>query len=168
MFVPAGRSPQGFLRAALPAVPPGVEAGRGSGREILGDLRHNTAGRSHPPEFKTAALDLKIKPGRNDLTIRYRQRPFVAEFRYGYTAAWPARGFTGFDYLLYPAGRGSGQEFPLYGHRRNPFLPRALPFFSRNGTNPCTKAISIFAQSMRVRRIGGSCAGNSTACRPTS
>ena len=54
-------------------------------------------------EFKMAALDLKIKPGRNVLSIRYRQRPFVAEFRYGYFGAWPARGFTGFDYLLYPA-----------------------------------------------------------------
>jgi hypothetical protein len=64
---------------------------------------HTPLGEATPPEFKTAALDLKIKPGRNDLTIRYRQRPFVAEFRYGYTAAWPARGFTGFDYLLYPA-----------------------------------------------------------------
>ena len=28
---------------------------------------------------------------------------------------------------------GSGQEFPLYGHRRNPFLPRALPFFPEMG-----------------------------------
>jgi len=48
-------------------------------------------------------LDLAFKPGRNTLSIRYRQRPFVAEFRLSYMAWWPSRGFTGFDYLLYPA-----------------------------------------------------------------
>ncbi len=64
---------------------------------------HTPLGEPTPLEFKTAVLDLNFRPGRNALAIRYRQRPFVAEFRYGYFGAWPARGFTGFDYLLYPA-----------------------------------------------------------------
>jgi hypothetical protein len=84
-----------FLQALKPEASP---AARFSA--IFG---HPPLGEATPPEFKTSGLDLKFCPGRNTLSIRYRQRPFVAEFRYGYFAAWPARGFTGFDYLLYPA-----------------------------------------------------------------
>jgi len=55
------------------------------------------------PDFRTAKMTIRLRPGRNALSIRYRQRPYVAETRYGYFSTWPARGFTGFDYLLYPA-----------------------------------------------------------------
>ena len=54
-------------------------------------------------DFKTAKLALVLKPGRNTLEITYRQRLFVEERDNGYFSSWPQKGFTGADYLLYPA-----------------------------------------------------------------
>jgi hypothetical protein len=54
-------------------------------------------------DFQAAKLDLALQPGRNILEIVYRQRMFVDEKGYGYFSSWPAKGFTGVDYLLYPA-----------------------------------------------------------------
>jgi hypothetical protein len=54
-------------------------------------------------DFQAAKLDLALQPGRNVLEIVYRQRMFVDEKGYGYFSSWPAKGFTGIDYLLYPA-----------------------------------------------------------------
>ena len=55
-------------------------------------------------DFRTAKLVLALKPGRNILEIAYNQRMFVEERDYGYFGSWPQKGFTGVDYLLYPAG----------------------------------------------------------------
>jgi hypothetical protein len=92
------------------------------------------------PEFKTAGLDLKLRPGRNSLSIRYRQRPYVAEFRYGYTAAWPARGFTGFDYLLYPAlSWDADKDFRFSVSVEIPYYQGKFLFF-RRWDEPQTKS----------------------------
>lgn len=100
----------------------GVKADDGAARETKGQQARTLPpadafnGRSYPslfvrfpsgeepgPDFRTAKMTIRLRPGRNALSIRYRQRPYVAETRYGYFSTWPARGFTGFDYLLYPA-----------------------------------------------------------------
>ena len=54
-------------------------------------------------DFQAAKLDLALQPGRNVLEVVYRQRMFVDEKGHGYFSHWPAKGFTGVDYLLYPA-----------------------------------------------------------------
>jgi hypothetical protein len=48
-------------------------------------------------------FELPLEPGKNALVVSYRQRLFIEERDHGYFGAWPGRGFTGFDYLLYPA-----------------------------------------------------------------
>jgi hypothetical protein len=77
-------------------------------------------------DFQAAKLDLALQPGRNILEIVYRQRVFVDEKGYGYFSSWPAKGFTGVDYLLYPAAswRRAGDfrlairvEVPDYHHK---------------------------------------------------
>ena len=84
------------------------------------------------PEFRTAGLTIALRPGRNTLVLRYRQRPFVAEYGHGYTAAWPARGFTGFDYLLYPAmSWEAGRDFRFSLNVEIPYYEGKFIFFPR-------------------------------------
>ncbi|MBM3294025.1 MAG: hypothetical protein FJY82_05815 [Candidatus Aminicenantes bacterium] len=58
-----------------------------------------------PPkaDFPAAEFELVLVPGMNILLISYGQRLYIEERDHGYFGSWPARGFTGFDYLLYPA-----------------------------------------------------------------
>ncbi|MBM3312534.1 MAG: hypothetical protein FJY80_13625, partial [Candidatus Aminicenantes bacterium] len=54
-------------------------------------------------DFPASEIDLGLEPGKSTLVVSYRQRLFIEERDHGYFAAWPRRGFSGFDYLLYPA-----------------------------------------------------------------
>jgi len=63
--------------------------------------RHNSE-ESKDPDFPLAGFDITLKPGRNTLVITYRQRFYVEERGHGYFKAWPEKGVTGVDYLLYP------------------------------------------------------------------
>jgi len=58
-----------------------------------------------PPEkdFPSAEFEILLPPGRSRLVVTYGQRLFIDERNNGYFAAWPRKGVTGFDYLLYPA-----------------------------------------------------------------
>jgi len=58
-----------------------------------------------PPkaDFPAAEFELALVPGKNTLLVSYGQRLYIEERDHGYFGSWPARGFTGFDYLLYPA-----------------------------------------------------------------
>jgi hypothetical protein len=58
-----------------------------------------------PPavDFPAAEFLLTLVPGKNSLRVQYGQRMFIEERNHGYFKSWPERGFTGFDYLLYPA-----------------------------------------------------------------
>lgn len=55
------------------------------------------------PDFRTAALRLRLRPGAHVLQISYSQWMFIDERGYGYSSGWPKKGFSGVDYLLYPA-----------------------------------------------------------------
>jgi hypothetical protein len=55
------------------------------------------------PDFRTAGLRLRLRPGAHVLQISYSQWMFVDERGYGYSSGWPKKGFSGVDYLLYPA-----------------------------------------------------------------
>jgi hypothetical protein len=59
-----------------------------------------TAGR---PDFRTAGFRLRLKPGAHILQISYSQWMFIDERGYSYSSGWPKKGFSGVDYLLYPA-----------------------------------------------------------------
>lgn len=54
-------------------------------------------------DFRSASLRLRLRPGAHVLQIAYSQRMFIDERGYGYTSSWPKKGFSGVDYLLYPA-----------------------------------------------------------------
>ena len=54
-------------------------------------------------DFRSAGIRLHLRPGINKLRIAYGQRMFIDERDYGYSAGWPEKGFSGVDYLLYPA-----------------------------------------------------------------
>ena len=53
--------------------------------------------------FSSAGMRLRLKPGINKLQVVYSQKMFIDERDYGYSSGWPGRGFSGVDYLLYPA-----------------------------------------------------------------
>lgn len=59
--------------------------------------------RSRAADFSSAGMRLRLKPGINKLQVAYSQKMFVDERDYGYSSGWPERGFSGVDYLLYPA-----------------------------------------------------------------
>jgi len=59
--------------------------------------------RSKAADFSSAAMRLRLKPGINKLQVAYSQKMFIDERDYGYSSGWPERGFSGVDYLLYPA-----------------------------------------------------------------
>jgi hypothetical protein len=59
--------------------------------------------RSEAGDFGSAGIRLRIKPGVNKLQIAYSQRLSIDERGYGYSSGWPKKGFSGVDYLLYPA-----------------------------------------------------------------
>ncbi len=50
-----------------------------------------------------ADFEVVLPPGRSRLVVQYGQRMFIDERGHGYFAAWPKKGVSGFDYLLYPA-----------------------------------------------------------------
>lgn len=54
-------------------------------------------------EPEAADFEAVLPPGRSEITVSYAQRMFIDERGHGYFAAWPKKGVTGFDYLLYPA-----------------------------------------------------------------
>jgi hypothetical protein len=54
-------------------------------------------------DFQSAGMRLRLRPGTNALEISYSQRMFIDERDHGYFTGWPEKGFTGADYLLYPA-----------------------------------------------------------------
>jgi hypothetical protein len=54
-------------------------------------------------EPSAADFEVVLPPGRSRLIVDYGQRLFIDERGHGYFAAWPKKGVTGFDYLLYPA-----------------------------------------------------------------
>jgi hypothetical protein len=54
-------------------------------------------------EPSAADFEVVLPPGRSRLIVDYSQRMFIDERGHGYFAAWPKKGVTGFDYLLYPA-----------------------------------------------------------------
>jgi hypothetical protein len=54
-------------------------------------------------EPEAADFEAVLPPGRSELVVSYAQRMFIDERGHGYFAAWPKKGVTGFDYLLYPA-----------------------------------------------------------------
>jgi hypothetical protein len=54
-------------------------------------------------EPAAADFEVVLPPGRSRLVVQYGQRMFIDERGNGYFAAWPKKGVTGFDYLLYPA-----------------------------------------------------------------
>jgi len=60
-------------------------------------------GRSEAADFGSAGMRLRLKPGINKLQIAYSQRLSIDERGYGYSSGWPKKGFSGVDYLLYPA-----------------------------------------------------------------
>jgi hypothetical protein len=139
-----------FLQALKPEASPAARFSAIFGHLPMGD--------GSAPEFKTAGLDLKLRPGRNSLSIRYHQRPYVAEFRYGYTAAWPARGFTGFDYLLYPARSWEADkdfrfsvsvEIPYYRGRFLVFPRWDEPLAKSNVELRAEKAVSPHVRILR-------------------
>jgi hypothetical protein len=55
------------------------------------------------PDFRTAGLRLRLRPGAHVLQISYSQWMFIDERGYTYSSGWPKKGFCGVDYLLYPA-----------------------------------------------------------------
>lgn len=55
------------------------------------------------PDFRTAGFRLRLGPGAHVLQISYSQWMFIDERGYGYSSRWPKKGFSGVDYLLYPA-----------------------------------------------------------------
>lgn len=59
-----------------------------------------------PPDkdFPAAEFEIPLPPGKSRVAVTYRQRLYIEERNNGYFAAWPKKGVTGFDYLLYPAG----------------------------------------------------------------
>ena len=59
--------------------------------------------RTEAGDFRSAGMRLRLRPGTNVLEVSYSQRAFIDERDYGYTTHWPEKGFTGADYLLYPA-----------------------------------------------------------------
>jgi hypothetical protein len=59
--------------------------------------------RSRAANFSSAGMLLRLKPGINKLQVAYSQKMFIDERDYGYSSGWPERGFSGVDYLLYPA-----------------------------------------------------------------
>jgi hypothetical protein len=59
--------------------------------------------RSETGDFGSAGMRLRLKPGINKLQIAYSQRLSIDERGYGYSSGWPKKGFSGVDYLLYPA-----------------------------------------------------------------
>jgi hypothetical protein len=68
-------------------------------RELYPDGRWGT----EAADFRSAGIRLHLRPGINTLQIAYAQRMFIDERDYGYAAGWPKKGFSGVDYLLYPA-----------------------------------------------------------------
>lgn len=58
---------------------------------------------SEAGDFRSAGMRLRLRPGMNVLEVSYTQRMFIDERDYGYSSGWPEKGFTGADYLLYPA-----------------------------------------------------------------
>jgi hypothetical protein len=54
-------------------------------------------------DFPAAEFEVPLPPGKSRLAVTYRQRFYIDERNNGYFAAWPKKGVTGFDYLLYPA-----------------------------------------------------------------
>ena len=77
----------------------GKDLGRIGPREIYPTGRWST----EAADFRSAGIRLRLKPGINTLQIAYAQRLFIDERDYGYTVGWPEKGFSGVDYLLYPA-----------------------------------------------------------------
>ena len=59
--------------------------------------------RSEAGDFGSTGIRLRLKPGVNKLQIAYSQRLSIDERGYGYSSGWPKKGFSGVDYLLYPA-----------------------------------------------------------------
>jgi hypothetical protein len=91
-------------------------------------------------DFPTAEFLLTLVPGKNSLTVRYGQRMFIEERNHGYFAAWPEKGFTGFDYLLYPAQ--SWPMSPAFSLRLTVDVPdvRAKRLFFRFWKRPFLKS----------------------------
>jgi hypothetical protein len=54
-------------------------------------------------DFQSAGLKLRLPQGKHVLEVSYSQRIFVDERGSGYFSGWPKKGFSGVDYLLYPA-----------------------------------------------------------------
>ena len=92
-------------------------------------------------DFPLAGFWMNIKPGLNSLVITYRQRFYVEERGHGYFRAWPEKGVTGFDYLLYPIRTWSLDEdfkllisvqIPDFHKRKFGFIARKRPNFRSN------------------------------------
>jgi|GEM_PF-1823907 len=90
-------------------------------------------------DFPAAEFEAVLPPGRSRLTVTYGQRMFIDERGHGYFAAWPKKGVTGFDYLLYPAKTWDiAPEFQLHLSVRLPDA-RAKSFFFRTWKRPAVK-----------------------------
>jgi len=90
-------------------------------------------------DFPVAEFEAILPPGRSRLTVTYGQRMFIDEWGHGYFAAWPKKGVTGFDYLLYPAKAWDvAPEFRLHLSVRLPDA-RGRSFFFRTWKRPAVK-----------------------------
>jgi hypothetical protein len=118
-----------------------------------------------PPEmdFPSAEFELVLPPGRSRLAVTYGQRLFIDERGNGYFAAWPKKGVTGFDYLLYPAKTWNiAPEFRLHLSVRMPDARNKTLFF-RTWKRPEIKcSLPLQEESggeKRVRILRGEFAG---------
>ncbi len=120
-------------------------------------------GAKEEADFRATKLGLRLKPGRNTLEILYRQRMFVEEKGYGYFSSWPAKGFSGVDYLLYPAASWPlAKDFQIFIRVEVPDYHHKILF----GTswhkahircNPALKDAPTDKKHLRV--LEGHCAG---------
>ena len=118
-----------------------------------------------PPEtdFPAAEFELILPPGRSRLIVAYGQRLFIDERGNGYFAAWPKKGVTGFDYLLYPAKTWDiAPEFRLHLSVRMPDA-RIKTLFFRTWKRPEIKCNLPLQEESgeenRVRILRGEFAG---------
>jgi hypothetical protein len=81
----------------------GVLEGKDLGGIGPAELFRNGRWGTQTADFRSAGIRLHLRPGINTLQIAYAQRMFIDERDYGYSAGWPRKGFSGVDYLLYPA-----------------------------------------------------------------
>lgn len=109
-----------------------------------------------PPEkdFPAAEFEVPLPPGKSRLAVTYRQRFYIDERNNGYFAAWPKKGVTGFDYLLYPAG--SWDLDPGFRLRLSVEVPdaRSKKLFFKTRVRPTVKCnLPLRSEEGRTKNI---------------